>query len=309
MDCYYHNGRESSDNCTICNKPICKECGLELSGKIYCKECLEKIISSNLGNIQKEEPVKEKQFSKENEPVEQIYEDVEKNIPKTLTKKNSKDNLEPENPSTPEENYYIAKEKNFDVDDTPSNINNNENLIDNFNPAEKNIIYPDHTYQPSPRDESLALEEKYEKYLDNFYDNSDLSLQEQLAKDEEAYGPLTNKPYEPPVQETEYIKYDDIEYEPPQKQSPYVNDEVIYPEHSRNRPNVVQQGQNRNVGRPIPNNIHYKKEEKESFNIIDAVLAFILVVLIIIVILYVFYLLVQSNSYPTFTDALVGLLT
>lgn len=43
MECHYHPERESTDICAICGKPICKECGLEIAGKIYCKDCLQKL--------------------------------------------------------------------------------------------------------------------------------------------------------------------------------------------------------------------------------------------------------------------------
>ena len=38
MECYYHPDREGTDTCAICGKSICKECGLEIAGKEYCKE-------------------------------------------------------------------------------------------------------------------------------------------------------------------------------------------------------------------------------------------------------------------------------
>ena len=50
MECYYHPGRESSENCAICGKSICKECGLEIAGKTYCKDCLEKIVGLGIEN-------------------------------------------------------------------------------------------------------------------------------------------------------------------------------------------------------------------------------------------------------------------
>ena len=50
MACHYHPERESTDICAICGKPICKECGLEIAGKIYCKDCLQKITPNLLKN-------------------------------------------------------------------------------------------------------------------------------------------------------------------------------------------------------------------------------------------------------------------
>ena len=60
MECYYHPSRESTDNCAICGKSICKECGLEIAGKTYCKDCLEKIVGLSLNNeAPKAEPAPE----------------------------------------------------------------------------------------------------------------------------------------------------------------------------------------------------------------------------------------------------------
>ncbi len=40
MNCYYHPDRESVAVCSVCKKPLCKECAHEKNGKIYCSDCL-----------------------------------------------------------------------------------------------------------------------------------------------------------------------------------------------------------------------------------------------------------------------------
>ena len=61
MECYYHPGKESANTCAICGKSVCEKCGLEIAGKFYCKECLEKIIGvESQKTSQAAEPVKEK---------------------------------------------------------------------------------------------------------------------------------------------------------------------------------------------------------------------------------------------------------
>ena len=48
----------------------------------------------------------------------------------------------------------------------------------------------------------MELEDKYEKYLDDLYfDENEVPLEEQLAKDEEQFGSLTRKPYAPKREE------------------------------------------------------------------------------------------------------------
>lgn len=59
------------------------------------------------------------------------------------------------------------------------------------------IIYPDHSYEPPETSARRALEEKYENYLEDLYFDEEVPLSEQLAKDEEEYGSLTETPYVP----------------------------------------------------------------------------------------------------------------
>ncbi len=43
LKCYYHPDREAVAVCSVCKKPLCKECAHEYKGKIYCKDCLAKV--------------------------------------------------------------------------------------------------------------------------------------------------------------------------------------------------------------------------------------------------------------------------
>jgi hypothetical protein len=45
LKCYYHPDREAVAVCSKCGKPLCKDCAIEYRGKIYCKDCMEKIKS------------------------------------------------------------------------------------------------------------------------------------------------------------------------------------------------------------------------------------------------------------------------
>ena len=62
-------------------KIICKECGLEIAGKIYCKECLEKIVGLGIENeasqsepvAQRPEPVRTEPARLNKQPEEMQY--------------------------------------------------------------------------------------------------------------------------------------------------------------------------------------------------------------------------------------------
>ena len=345
MDCYYHQGRESTDNCAICKKPICKECGLEISGNIYCKDCLEKIVGvglqSNVQNNQQEdlkpqktqeeynnyqepdETIPEKEFTESTEQYQNIeekytepeqYQNIEEkytepeqyqNIEEKYTEPEQtrdiptlKPKIEPfdiddfqkklDNEDYSEESYYPKMEKDFSNKSKEQKPENIETFKEKgFDDNEDDYIYPDHSYQPEPISQNKNLEEKYEQYLDEIYEEPNIPLQEQLARDEELYGPLTNEPYQPKLEEKNYV--DNTYY-----------DRTSYQES----PEIEKQ---KKENKPIHENIHYK-EEKESMKIIDIILTIILIILIIFVILYIVYLFSWSNTYPTFTDALFGLI-
>jgi glucan phosphoethanolaminetransferase (alkaline phosphatase superfamily) len=44
MDCLNHPGTEATDICLYCQQPVCSQCSVILSGKNYCKACLEKKV-------------------------------------------------------------------------------------------------------------------------------------------------------------------------------------------------------------------------------------------------------------------------
>ena len=76
--------------------------------------------------------------------------------------------------------------------ETPQVAQNELDVLEKEVLAQKNdndFIYPDHSYEPQPTSARQELEDKYEKYLDDLYfDETDIPLGEQLAKDEEKYG-------------------------------------------------------------------------------------------------------------------------
>ncbi|WP_407421225.1 hypothetical protein [Methanobrevibacter sp.] len=295
MACHYHPERESTDVCAICGKQICKECGLEIAGKIYCKDCLQQIIGIETENQTQEEPVQESAYN--------IYAPPE------------------EAPAAPKE--PIVQEYHGAIDDSPYNIRDSieysggpdSSLLREERPVQvateypkeeiasqvaaegDGFIYPDHSYEPQPTSARLDLEDKYEKYLDDLYfDENEIPLNEQLAKDEEQYGSLTRKPYTPreaPAPEPRRPK----RAETPEEMEARIRAEIlreqgIEPRNIKNEKSI--------------HNLNYQ-EEKEPMGIVDILLTVVLVIVILIVVYYLIYLFILHNTYPTFMDAVFGL--
>ena len=160
-------------------------------------------------------------------------------------------------------------------------------------------IYPDHSYQPEETSARQAVEDKYERYLDDLYfDEPEVPLNEQLARDEEQYGSLTRREYTPRSTQ--------------QRSAPQRSAPQAYPEEDdldrRIREELARREQGKSIrdGREPIHNIQYE-EEKEPFSALDIVLTIILIIVIIIVLFYILYLFKLSASYPTFVDAVFGL--
>ncbi|MCL2593444.1 MAG: TM2 domain-containing protein [Defluviitaleaceae bacterium] len=52
MECSKHAGQQASGMCTYCGKVFCSECLVEIKGKMYCKEDVEKMLSEPQANEQ-----------------------------------------------------------------------------------------------------------------------------------------------------------------------------------------------------------------------------------------------------------------
>lgn len=42
MNCFYHKNKEATNNCVICAHPLCGDCVVEVKGRVYCQDCLDK---------------------------------------------------------------------------------------------------------------------------------------------------------------------------------------------------------------------------------------------------------------------------
>ncbi len=313
MECYYHPERESTDICAICGKSICKECGLEIAGKIYCKECLEKIVGLGIDNSprQPERAVAPEPVRLNKQPIEDnVYQPQTEQVAYTPQEEiqpvheikqisddspyNIKDNVgyaqRPESPyaQQPQAPSQIEREMppKLEPQITPETINE---------PAD--YIYPDHSYEPQTTSARLDLEDKYERYLDDLYfDEKDVPLGEQLAKDEEEYGSLTRRPYAPrnePAQETRLKQRN-------KKETP---EEM----EARIRAEILAEKEGIKPSEKSIHNLKKYKDDKEPMNTVDIILTVILIIVILIVIYYIIYVFILNAYYPTFMDAIYGL--
>ena len=310
MECYYHPEREGTDQCAICGKSICKECGLEIAGKIYCKECLEKIVGLGIDNKAQNEPqVVAKEPARLNkQPVEEnIYEPQETIEPVHEIKQvsddspyNIKDNIAYS--GGPESSYLSDSEVAPQVQIEPEpQISQNEIQPETIQQVDnsQDFIYPDHSYEPQPTSARVELEDKYEKYLDDLYfDEAEVPLDQQLAKDEEEFGSLTRRPYEPRVEETN-LKQEPRKPETPEEMEARIRAEIL----------AERDGKKRRGGKKKKENIHNLnyQDEKEPMGVVDILLTIILIIVILVVIYYLIYVFILHSTYPTFIDSIYAL--
>ncbi len=160
-------------------------------------------------------------------------------------------------------------------------------------PPADDYIYPDHSYEPQETSARQAVEDKYERYLDDLYfdEPDEVPLNEQLARDEEQYGSLTRNEYRPRnAHEQQTAADDDLDRR--------IREELARREEAKNEP--------RRQRREKIHNINYE-EEKEPYGAVDIILTVILVIVIIVVLFYILYVFILSAAYPTFLDAIFGL--
>ena len=322
MACHYHPEREATDICAICGKEICKECGLEIAGKIYCKDCLEKIVGLGVENNAQQAPA-------ESEPApapveESIYQPQEEyEIPYAQEESpqeykvisddspyNVKDSIEY---SGGMESSYISEDESIYQQQPEVTQNEYQQPQEEVIPqvaAEDEYIYPDHSYEPEPTSARRDLEDKYEKYLDDLYfDEKEVPLGEQLAKDEEQYGSLTRKEYKPrPVEEApqqaapkqEVIKKEIPRNETPEEMEARIRAEIANEQGLKNKKLMTEKTDSG------IHNLNYKNE-KEPMGVVDILLTLVLIIVILIVLYYIVYLFMLQSTYPTFMDAVFAL--
>lgn len=317
MECYYHPSVESTDVCAICGKSICKECGLEIAGKVYCKDCLEKIVGLSVKNTPQEKPVQEAPKPERQEPEEVQFSKIAEDSPYNI-KENIKyeggleskygENLQPEgslyetieNIQTPQEPVQEVREEYVQQEPVMEEVlrqpaGQARNEYDYVQrqaqaPPANDYIYPDHSYQPEETSARREVEDKYERYLDDLYfDEAEIPLNEQLARDEAQYGSLTRNEYPPRnAPEQQHGSDDDLERR--------IREELMRKEQSGKS----------SIRREQIHNLQYE-DKKEPFGALDILLSIVLIIVVLIVLFYIVYLIKLSATYPTFIDAIFGL--
>ena len=317
MECYYHPSVEGTDVCAICGKSICKECGLEMAGKVYCKDCLEKIVGLSVENTPQEKPVQEAPKPERQEPEEvqfsKIAEDSPYNIKESIKYEGGLEsrygeNLQPEgslyetieNIQTPQEPVQEVREEYVQQEPVMEEVlrqpaGQARNEYDYVQrqaqaPPANDYIYPDHSYQPEETSARREVEDKYERYLDDLYfDEAEIPLNEQLARDEAQYGSLTRNEYPPRnAPQQQHGSDDDLERR--------IREELMRKE----------QGGKSSIRREQIHNLQYE-DKKEPFGALDILLSIVLIIVVLIVLFYIVYLIKLSATYPTFIDAIFGL--
>lgn len=336
MECYYHPTRESTDNCAICNKSICKECGLEIAGKVYCKECLEKIVGMGIANNAQETPQparlnrKEPTFERElNTPEEvqfqtqRVASDSPYNIKDSITYEGGVD-------SSYEESYQPRESLNQAIQSNQEPIapQREEPVIpkrEEFVPEREEPIIPKREeYVPvqEARNEYDAPQESYIQpprqapsqeyiYPDHSYDPEVTPARQSLEDKYERYlDDLYFDEDEVPLNEQlarDEEKYGSLtRYEEPKNphQRQLTADEEL---DNRIRAELARREQEKKQKpRRSIHNIN-RGQEKEPIGAVDIILTIILIIVILIVLFYILYLFILSSTYPTFIDAIYGL--
>ncbi|WP_295610960.1 hypothetical protein [uncultured Methanobrevibacter sp.] len=324
MQCHYHPEREGTDVCAICGKTICKECGLEIAGKIYCKECLEKIVGLSLDNSAPKNEVESEPVTVNEQPIEEnIYQQPaepeityapqeepvqEYKVISDDSPYNIKDNIEysgglessylQEGESIYQEPQQITPdEPDFPQEEIPQEVP--QETLQEPIANEQEYIYPDHDYEPPKTTARQDLEDKYEKYLDDLYfEENEVPLGEQLAKDEEQYGSLTKKEY--PKREVEVPEKPTSRPETPEEMEARIRAEIANEQGLKDK-KLMEEKKDSGI-----HNLNYQNE-KEPMGIIDIILTLILIIVILIVLYYIIYLFILQATYPTFMDAVFAL--
>ena len=106
MECHNHPDREAVANCSVCGKAVCPECSMEIAGNIYCKDCVNEIVTKSIMEKANNGSNAPKTLAKE--PVEEVMEEPA-------------DVIEPIEPITPIQAEEVEEEIVEPVEKAPEN--------------------------------------------------------------------------------------------------------------------------------------------------------------------------------------------
>ena len=131
-----------------------------------------------------------------------------------------------------------------------------------------------------------------------YFEENEVPLGEQLAKDEAQYGSLTRKEY--PTREVEVPEKQPSRPETPEEMEARIRAEIANEQGLKNKKLMTEKTDSG------IHNLNYKNE-KEPMGVVDILLTLVLIIVILIVLYYIVYLFMLQSTYPTFMDAVFAL--
>lgn len=336
MNCYKHPDKESTVNCSLCGESICEECLVEIAGRPYCKDCVNKIVTQSIM-----EKAGEGAESDEAQAASPEAEENAETAPEVETieplKEEADASAAPQKSEKPAENFEADYDYETEYVETYDEGGEEDKYYENPEPSEPIVINPSsEEVKPeaqAPPETNPDLESKYERYLDDLYFDEPArgGGRPQQYLDDEYNAPGRGRRQAP--QDMDYV---------PQGQA-YINQEyddgLIIPAHSSQNPQYANESyedlkrriernfaeeeeQNKGLLRRsrkpkdrydmnIDNiqEMHNFREEEDDdgLSITEILLTVILIVLIIGVVLYIIYMFALAGEYASFQEAFLAI--
>ena len=221
MECHNHPDREAVANCAFCGKAVCPECSMEIGGNIYCKDCINEIITKSFGEKEAKEDIAPKETMTK-EPAE-VFEPIEPITPIQAEEREVEaETLKPveKAPENFETDYEYETEyvETYEEDGAEDSYYENPDPIPEpvpeyreqerklkpqakstqppIEPIHTGDIDEDYYYEPRPSEApSNELKGKYERYLEDLqYDEEEEVVPPELLDEVEEVPPRSRAP-------------------------------------------------------------------------------------------------------------------
>ena len=211
MECHNHPDREAVANCSVCGKAVCPECSMEIAGNIYCKDCVNEIVTKSIMEKSNQEPSAPKTLAKEVEgeaveepvaviepidpitPIQEEEEVIAKPIEKAPENFETDFEYETEYVETYEEDgaedsYYENPEP---IPEPEPEYKEHQRKLEQEAIEKQKPIEPIHTedidedfYIEEPaKAPSNELEAKYERYLEDLYYDEEEKIEDVIPQE------------------------------------------------------------------------------------------------------------------------------